>query len=456
MKLLHQSISHQMAMKYLSLLRFHVILRIILRLSQEPNADTIHNGCRSVCFALCLPLFHPFSGRHHYPMYTTIAHLRTILIALLWLIAANITPSNTHAQENTLRQICPGVGIQQRGAAYEAGGIIITTFDRNSMWVYDIDRNTRFPLPETRPCRSNCRLSHDARWLTYVNLEDASIGKMRLNGTERTRLVSYASVVEWWTDDTLLVWTPAHRAYLRSETEDLRTPLNVRAVTAIQPGGQWGLKLGQLEDDFTRSLVNLASRGLPGIAEQSIFLGFDVPFFNAASWSPSGEWFAYVDATTINDTLSGEIFAISPDTLVPVQWTNLRDMYGAVRINGRNNSELSWSPDGTRIAFWLTPLTGPDPTVDTNSATIHILDITTGDISVYCDFSTRDHTPNPPRIIWSPGGTHIAFSVNVPADDKGFLLLTMNTETGVFTEMSNGIFPIGGNTDLVAWGLPPG
>jgi len=58
-------------------------------------------------------------------------------------------------------------------------------------------------------------------------------------------------------------------------------------------------------------------------------------------------------------------------------------------------------------------------------------------------------------LIWSPDGTHIAFGGNIPGDDKGYLLLALDTETGIFTELSNGIFPALGTSDVIAWGLPP-
>jgi Tol biopolymer transport system component len=116
---------------------------------------------------------------------------------------------------------------------------------------------------------------------------------------------------------------------------------------------------------------------------------------------------------------------------------------------------LSWSPDGTRIAFWVIELLGADILTQTGVATIHVLDVVTENITSYCGFVTNEHTPNPPRLIWSPDSTHIAFAGNVPGDERGYLLLALNIETGVFTELSEGVFPILGGTDLIAWGLPP-
>lgn len=358
---------------------------------------------------------------------------------------------------NSIIRLCPPVGIQPRAAGFQPGGIILTSFDRDSLWVYNIDRDSRYPLPDTNPCGSNCHLSPDFRWITYVNAADQSYGKMRLDGTERTPLVSYASDVEWWSVDTLLVWTPAREAYLLPETGE-REMLDIRGVIKIQPGGRWGVLLRSDGDIFTRGLVNLAFRDMPGIALPYIELGADMPYFDDAAWSPDGQWFAYV-APGLFDVQAGiaggEIFAVRPADGTRAQWTDLTGAYGAVRLNGRAGGDLSWSPDGTRLAFWVTELLGPNPEGNLGSAMIHILDVRTGDVTAYCGFTTDEHTPNPPRLIWSPDGTHLAFGGNVPGDDKGYLLLALDVGAGTFTALSEGIYPTVGGPNPVAWGYAP-
>lgn len=379
----------------------------------------------------------------------------------LWLIAAFtiVLQAGEPLPTGTLTQVCPGTGVQLRGAEFSPGGIILTSFDRNAIWVYNIDRNTRYPLPETYPCGSNCRLSPDARWVTYVDPRSVTIGKMRLDGTERTPLANYASDIQWWTPDTLLIWTPGHNAYLQPEGAQTRDYLNVSGVVSVQPSGRWGLQIEQEGDGFVRSLVNLETRGLQGIAEQRIYLGPDTPYYNAAAWSPNGSYLAFTTPGPLDDSngaYSSEIYLIRPGETSFIQVTNLFSTYGATRINGRSSAELSWSPGSTHIAFWVIELTGPDPEANTGTATLHILDITTGNLRAYCGFTTNEHTPDPPRLLWSPDSTHLAFGVNVPGDDKGYLLLALNSETGAFTELSEGIFPALGHANPIAWGLPPG
>ena len=111
---------------------------------------------------------------------------------------------------------------------------------------------------------------------------------------------------------------------------------------------------------------------------------------------------------------------------------------------------------GNEIAFWLVDLGGFDPVESALTATLHIVDVNTGAVRKFCHFETAVNTPNPPRIVWSPDSTHIAFGADIPGDDKPNLLLAVDTQTGIFTILSEGIYPALGAPDVAAWGLPPG
>jgi WD40 repeat protein len=381
------------------------------------------------------------------------------LFGLSCLLIVLITPLRAAAvSDYAFQQVCPGVPVQQRRPDFEPGGIILTAFDKSGIWVYNISRDVRYPLPDTRPCNRNCRLSPDARWVTYVDPRTGAYGKMRLDGTERTLLSEYAHDIEWWPDGRLLVWTPGHRAFWQTDMGGERVYLNVEEVASVQPGGEWGVRLEHNGDGFKRLLVNLETRGLQGIVGGDIDLGDDVPYFNASNWSPDGQQFAFAAPAVYDETVrvaGAEIFLVSPATGEIVQMTDLNGLYGAVRVNGGVRSDLQWSPDSTRIAFWVIELLGPAYESNTGSAVIHVLDTTTGLLRAYCGFTTDEFSPDPPQLRWSPDGTHLAFGGNIPGDDKGYLLLALDTETGIFTELSNGIYPVVGTADVIAWGLPP-
>lgn len=361
------------------------------------------------------------------------------------------------ANEMTFTEVCPGISIQPRGSEFSPGGIILTSFDSSSIWVYNINQDARYPLPDTLPCGVNCRLSPDARWITYVNPRNGTYGKMRLDGTERTLITEYATDIEWWSDNRFLIWTPGHRAYLQDEISIEREYLNVTEVISVQPGGKWGQQVQQQGDTFTHALLNLETRDFQGVAAQIVGLGEIRDGFQSAGWSDDGNWFAYVGQSPFDDnvgTQGGEIFIVRPGDMVPTQLTDLTSIYGAVRINGTTSKHLSWSPDGTQIAFWVIELLGADIEANTGHATVHALNVNTGELRAYCGFSTTEHTPETPRLIWSPDSSHLAFGANIPGDDKGYLLLALDIESGIFTELSNGIYPVLGGADLIAWGLP--
>lgn len=379
----------------------------------------------------------------------TIFKQLSLILSILFLSGIAV-----HGQQS-IDQRCQQA-IQSRPASFEPGGIILTAFDGASLWVYDIDRDTRYPLPETRPCLANCHLSPDANWVTYLNADTGIFSMMRLDGTQRTPLSTGAAFdVQWWSQDRVLVWTPDHRAYLRSladlDVEESREYLPAQGVLAVQPSGYYALALlADAQGVLRRALINLAD------AEQSpVFLAPDMPYFNAAMWSPDGTYLAYVGRGALDasiDVAGAELFLIQPGSAIPRQLTYFSSQYGAVRIDGFIPNSLSWSPDSTRIAFWVIELIGPDYEANTGTAELHVLDITTGQMVAYCGFVTNEHTPNPSRIVWSPDGSHLALAGNVPGDDKGYLLLALNLETGVFTELSDGIYPALGRPDVVAWG----
>ncbi|MEO8395391.1 MAG: hypothetical protein ABI700_20525 [Chloroflexota bacterium] len=374
--------------------------------------------------------------------------LSIVILGFVLLFSQQIT----NAQANVTK-ICPSTGIQERGASFQPGGIILTSFDKAAIWVYNIDNGRRYPLPETAPCTSNCHLSPDSTALTFFNDPTNTFNIMKLDGTQRALVVENAAEVEWWNPTTYLVWTPAKQAYLVPTAGGDREYLNVDGVISVQPGGRFGLLLQPKDDFFERFLIDLQLRGLDGIGDNRVDLGADKAYFDAQSWSPDGQWLAYVAPVTSDSTpLSSEIFAIKPGDTAPTQWTHLTSIYGAERINGVAVGELNWSPDGTRIAFWVTPITGADFTSNLGTSTIHILDVNTGEVKAYCGFATTEQTPNPARIVWSPDGTTIAFGGAVPGDNKGYHLLTMDTSSGALTTLTQGLFPVFGTPNVVVWG----
>lgn len=400
------------------------------------------------------------------------------VLCVLGLLFCGLVAAPRVVQAEAVLEVCPQNPIQPRPAVFEPGGLILTTFDRASLWVVDVNRKARYPLPGSRPCGTNCHLSNDARWLAYleaVNPAEAEgirpkrprVMKMRLNGQESSVISEEANEVMWWTDDTLLVWSPTHKAYLQPEgsegTTD-RIALDAPDAVSIQPGGKWALVVRYTDADehvyFERALVNLDIRALNPQAALVTPLGADLPYFNSAAWSPDGAWLAYVAAKTVDGVQTAELFTIHPGDTQPAQHStfaeDMKDGGNPVRIGGQTPvGGLSWSPDSRQVAFWVTPLDPSDSSVTNGESVLHVLDVNSGEIRRYCGFSTPDHTPNPPRLVWSPDSTNVAFGGNLPEDTRGVLLLALNIESGIFVELSDGIYPALGSADVIAWGLAP-
>jgi WD40 repeat protein len=370
---------------------------------------------------------------------------RSFLAVLLCL--ALLTCLQIASAQGGIAQICPSTGIQARGATFTPGGIILTAFDKSAIWLYNVDNGQRYPLPETMPCGSNCHLSPDATSITFFNDPTNTFNIMRLNGTERALVSLNAAEVSWWNPSTYLIWTPGKDAYLQPIAGGDPEHLDVKGVISVQPNGRYGVRVDPKDDGFERSLVNLQDRNSPRVT-----LGADQSYFNASAWSRDGRWLAYVAAVNVDGLTGGEIFGIKPGDPAPTQWTHLSQVYGAARINGMAVGELSWSPDGTRIAFWVSEITGADPSANVGSALIHILDVNSGAVSFYCGYSTTEQTPNPSRLVWSPDGTHLAFGGTVPNGELGYHLLAMDVATGAITSLSVGIVPIFGAPDVLVWG----
>jgi WD40 repeat protein len=372
----------------------------------------------------------------------------TFLVAVLLLIIA--APA---AAQVGIRNLCPPVELEPRGGSYTPGGIILTSFDRSALWVYDIDNDRRYPLPETFPCPTNCRLSPDGRTLLYFNDLTNAFNRMRVDGTGRTLVIEYAAQVEFWSADTWLVWTPGRNAYLlRADTSE-REPLDVRGIVSVQPGGRWGLLVEPVPNDegegFRRALVVLQDR------TRQIHLGIDLTYYDDAAWSPDGSRLAFVAPRLNGDNMTptgSELYLVAPNDLAPVQVTRLTDVYGEARINGLAASALTWSPDGTRVAFWVVDMAGDDPTTDGLGGELHILDVNTRALTKYCRTEIDAHTPNPPRLAWSPDSTHIAYGTDLANDEKPALLLALDTTTGIVTILSEGLYPVLGYPDVTAWG----
>jgi len=179
-------------------------------------------------------------------------------------------------------------------------------------------------------------------------------------------------------------------------------------------------------------------------------------------WSPDGSRLAYLGQGEPDPALGlagAELFVITPGETQAARLTNLTAAYGPVRIAGEPEARaVNWSPDGTRLAFWVMEIVGPDPAVEVGQAVIHVLDTASGQMTVYCGFGVSlpmmaDVAPATPGLVWSPDGRYLAFGVDVPGDERAALLVVLDTQTGDYTEITEGIYAAYGSYDPGMWGI---
>ncbi len=348
-----------------------------------------------------------------------------------------------------------GAGVAPRGPDFAASGLILTAFSRDALWVVDLDRGSRYPLPETRPCGQTCRPSPDRRWLLYVSPETATYWMMRADGTGRTPAFPYyVSELDWWDAEHWLAWPTAGLPGIypigTPATEATPVRLNAFEVYSVQPGGYHGLRIAA--DEEGRPLLELTNLQ----DGESLALTEVRPGFGAADWSPDGTRLVYTGAGAHDESagLNGaELFLVDlagePE---PARLTDLAAAYGAVYIRGKNaRHAVSWSLDGRYLAFWVLEATDLDLAADPGPATIHILDTQTGLTVLYCGLTASPGGLTLPELVWSPDGRYLAFGLDEAGDGRPPILYALDTVTGDFTEVTEGMYAANGTYDPVMW-----
>lgn len=157
-------------------------------------------------------------------------------------------------------------------------------------------------------------------------------------------------------------------------------------------------------------------------------------------WSPDGTKFmiSYQPAALNLDTFHDELYVVTEDGK-EIRVTNLGEYY----TERLQTSGYSWSPDGTKVAFWSTHQLNQN---EERKQQFAILDMTDMQVTEYCISGTIYGTSQSP--VWSPNGKQIAvqgfFDSNSNGNQGNWDLLLIDLDKGVFYPIIGEDYRLGG------------
>jgi len=163
-------------------------------------------------------------------------------------------------------------------------------------------------------------------------------------------------------------------------------------------------------------------------------------------WAPNGEHFAFAlnhfgEPYDAEQWPGYELIVVGRDGQAD-RITHLTSYYPWLYI-----SDLSWSPDASKIAFWFAPFK-KQPDVDIPTALrLGVLDLATREVTDYCvpgDYAAQmaqSRSGSPPPPLWSPDGMQLVIQ-NRYAEGKSRVIL-VDPEKGIAAQIAEDMEPVG-------------
>ncbi|MCB9134879.1 MAG: PD40 domain-containing protein [Anaerolineales bacterium] len=150
-------------------------------------------------------------------------------------------------------------------------------------------------------------------------------------------------------------------------------------------------------------------------------------------WSPDGQWASFITDLRHDDRehFQQELFALNK-VGEPKRLTYLSDQFESVAITTQ-----SWSPDGTKIAFWVS-LDENNPIADPNKQ-LFVIDLFTGMVTNYCNFG--DHSQS--GIIWSPNSKQLLVTASNLSNQQSPSIILLDIANEWASVFLNDALPVG-------------
>ncbi|MBI5351317.1 MAG: PD40 domain-containing protein [Chloroflexi bacterium] len=320
-------------------------------------------------------------------------------------------------QEANIVEKCPTILPSTDLPEIKAGGVIV--FLKNSEYIGIIRQafllnpanNRLFEFSQEGEILSyyDIAVSPDRKTLAYsVNtLKDETISLVLSNSMgERQKIIPiksdvpypmYGGIQNWLNDHQLILdrdvfnpYTGERQSYNPEDFPDFSSHDMYWGLLEYDPGVT---RVTYRSFGVTTALADLVSKKI--LAELPGNSGHP-----EIAWRAEGDFLAVVEGTqnTMQGNVDDEIFLVDRDGKENRQLTHLSTYYGTKY--GLHN--LSWSPDGTYIAFWQ-----DDYNPDRKGMRLFVLDTKTEELTSYCTWGEYRNLTTFYGPIWSPDGRQL-------------------------------------------------
>jgi len=337
-----------------------------------------------------------------------------------------------------------------------SGKFVLVAPYRNYDWqiyVWDMDSGDRQTLVPEGMGAGNVMISPNREWLAYTQGE-GELGEVEspytlvvvaANGHERLEIPhqdGWGALSQWLDNEHLIIRRTSLISALDSSFtaqfvlnpftgELFELPQDPTDLLVDYPIPDWqGLGMISYDPTLTRRVYpnEQYELVLENLQTHEILSHFLATVWDSIPrWSPDGAMFVITNDENIgNGQMDFELYSVTYDGQID-KLTNLAAHYSETFIYS-----YSWSPDGQKIAFWLS--TNSENPSHYNLA---VLDMVTREVTLYADIDTSYGRP---PIIWSPDGHQLLIGVTSPDSERSILV---DLDENWAAPVTDGMIPVG-------------